>query len=119
MPAGIINLNDTLPAAPSGYTNVLWQKGPQSGTDPATGLPINPVSAYVSLGAGLTAVQETPSGAGTVTITLAFTPVTASLFFVINGVIQMPTVDYTLSANIITTTVSTESDDKLGAWYVK
>jgi hypothetical protein len=42
----VINLNDTSPVAPAGEQNVKWQKGPQSGTDPTTGLPIFPVSAY-------------------------------------------------------------------------
>lgn len=46
MSSEIINLNDTSPAAPSGLQDVKWQKGPQSGTDPATGLPVFPVSAY-------------------------------------------------------------------------
>lgn len=42
----VINLNNTVPAAPSGNTNVLWQKGPQSGVDPSSGAPVFPVSAY-------------------------------------------------------------------------
>jgi hypothetical protein len=47
--AEIVNLSDTSPAAPSGDQNVKWQKGAQSGTDPATGYPIFPVSASVPL----------------------------------------------------------------------
>ncbi len=120
MPAGIINLNDSLPVAPPGFTNVLWQKGPQSGTDPSTGLPINPVSAYVALGAGFTPVQEVPAGVGTGTLTLSFSPIEASVILVVNGVVQMPSgVDYTISDVTISMTVSTEADDKLGVWYVK
>ncbi len=119
MPAGIINLNDSIPAAPIGYVNVSWQKGPQAGTDPATGLPINPVSAYVLLGGGLTAIQEVPAGVGTSTLTLSFVPVDASVMLVVNGVVQMPGVDYTALADVLSMTVSTESDDKLGVWYVK
>lgn len=46
MSAGIINLNDTNPAAPAGYRNSRWQKGATTGTDPVTGYPINPVSDY-------------------------------------------------------------------------
>src|ERR1035441_2826275 len=43
----VINLNNTSPAAPSGDQNVTWQKGASTGTDPSTGAPIYPVSAYV------------------------------------------------------------------------
>lgn len=50
--AEIINLNDASPAAPSGKTDIKWQKGPQSGTDPTTGYPIFPVSAYMPLMVG-------------------------------------------------------------------
>lgn len=42
----VINLNDTTPAAPSGKKNVKWQAGSPTGTDPVTGLPVKPVSAY-------------------------------------------------------------------------
>jgi hypothetical protein len=45
MASEIINLNDSSPAAPAGHVNVKWQKGASSGTDPATGLPVYPVSA--------------------------------------------------------------------------
>ncbi len=117
MSAEIINLNDTTPAAPAGFVNALWQKGPQSAVDPTTGLGVFPVSCYVAIGAGLTLIQEVPTGAGTSTLTLSHEPVVASLVLVVNGVIQMPTVDYTIAAAIVTMTVSTESDDKLGAWY--
>jgi hypothetical protein len=41
----VINLNNATPAAPSGSLNVTWQKGASTGTDGATGLPIDPVSA--------------------------------------------------------------------------
>ena len=53
----VINLNDTNPTAPTGSQNVKWQKGATTGTDPTTGLPIYPASAYVPLqisGVGLT-----------------------------------------------------------------
>lgn len=43
----IINLNNTVPAVSAGAQNVLWQKGSQTGTDPASGYGIFPVSAYV------------------------------------------------------------------------
>lgn len=46
--AEIINLNNTSPAAPSDSKNVEWQKGTQTGTDPASGYGIFPVSAYMS-----------------------------------------------------------------------
>ncbi len=117
MSAEIINLNDTTPAAPPGFVNALWQKGPQSAVDPTTGLGVYPVSAYVAIGAGVTLVQEVPAGVGTGVLTLSHEPIVASLVLVVNGVIQMPLVDYTIAAEIITMTVSTESDDKLGAWY--
>jgi hypothetical protein len=120
MPAEIINLNDSLPAAPAGNIDVKWQRGPQSGVDPTTGFPVFPVSAYVPLGGGLTPTQEIPAGAQdgvNVTFTLSHTP--ALLFWVINGVIQMPGVglDFTLAAAVITMTVPPISTDKLGAWY--
>ncbi len=117
MSAEIINLNDTLPPAPTGYTNGKWQKGPQSGIDPTTGLGVFPVSVYVPVGAGLVHVQEVPAGVGTSTLTLSFPPIAETLIFVINGVVQMPLVDYTLSSLTISMTVTTESDDKIGAWY--
>lgn len=41
----VINLNNTSPAALTGTKNVTWQKGAQTGVDPATGLGIFPVSA--------------------------------------------------------------------------
>src|ERR1035441_2183675 len=48
----VINLNNSSPAAPSGDQNVTWQKGASTGTDPSTGSPIYPVSAYVPLSLG-------------------------------------------------------------------
>lgn len=47
MPAEVINLNDTNPAAPTGKSNVKWQKGSQTGTDSSSGYPVFPVSAYI------------------------------------------------------------------------
>lgn len=47
----VINLDDSNPAAPSGNINVKWQKGSQTGTDPASGYPIFSVSAYIPDGA--------------------------------------------------------------------
>ncbi len=117
MSAEIINLNDSLPAAPTGYTNGKWQKGPQSGIDPGTGLGVFPVSVYVPVGAGLVHVQEVPAGVGTSTLTLSFPPIAATLIYTINGVEQIPTVDYTLSSLTISMTVSTESDDYVVATY--
>lgn len=52
MSAEIINLDNTTPAAPSGNINVTWQKGTTTGTDPATGYPIFPVSGYIPDAAG-------------------------------------------------------------------
>ncbi len=49
MSSEIINLNNSTPAAPSGAINVAWQKGSSSGTDPATGVPIYPVTANVPI----------------------------------------------------------------------
>jgi hypothetical protein len=40
------NLNDTSPAAPANARNAKWQKGAQTGTDPASGYPIYPISNY-------------------------------------------------------------------------
>jgi len=63
----VINLNDTTPAAPSGQTNVKWQLGTSSGTDPGSGLPVFPVSGYVATGSGgtLTAPVEIDTGTPT------------------------------------------------------
>jgi hypothetical protein len=47
MPASIINLNDTVPATPSGEQNVHWQKGATTGNDPTYGYPVFPVSANI------------------------------------------------------------------------
>jgi hypothetical protein len=55
MASRIINLNNTSPAATSGYQLGLWQLGPTSGTDPATGEPIYPVSAEVPNTGGVNA----------------------------------------------------------------
>ena len=41
----VINLNNSNPAAPAGATNIAWLKGATTGIDPATGLPVYPVSA--------------------------------------------------------------------------
>ena len=43
----IINLSNSTPAAPANSINGRWQKGASSGTDPATGFAIFPVSANV------------------------------------------------------------------------
>ncbi len=115
--AEIINLNDASPAAPAGYINGKWQKGPQSGVDPTSGYGVFPVSVYVPLGGGLNPMQETPTGVGTATLTLTQYPIAMTLILVVNGVIQMPGIDYTISGLVVTMTVSTLSTDKLGAWY--
>jgi hypothetical protein len=47
MPASIINLNATVPAAPSGEQNVQWQKGATTGNDPTYGYPVFPASANI------------------------------------------------------------------------
>ena len=52
MSSEIINLNNSTPAAPSGAINVAWQKGSSSGNDPATGVPIYPVTASVPIARG-------------------------------------------------------------------
>jgi hypothetical protein len=47
MPAQIINLNDTSPAAPANSRNGKWQKGATTGNDPTYDVPIYPVSVNV------------------------------------------------------------------------
>lgn len=43
----IVDFRNATPAPPSGYQDIGWQKGAQSGTDASTGYPIFPVSGNV------------------------------------------------------------------------
>ena len=61
----VINLNGSSPAAPAGKKNAAWQKGAQTGTDEATGLPIFPVSANVDATGVLGIVIDGGGGAPT------------------------------------------------------
>lgn len=116
MAAEIINLNDLAPAAPAGAVNVGWQKGAQSGTDPTTGYPVYPVSAYLPI-----VWDDVPSGArdgSNTTFTLSQTPLSATaLFFFRNGLKQILDVDFTLSGNTITTTSAPAANEDLIAMY--
>jgi hypothetical protein len=62
MSSEIINLNNTTPAAPENTVNVAWQKGASSGTDPASGVPIYPVSANVPAATASTLGVVQPDG---------------------------------------------------------
>src|ERR1035437_3212807 len=48
----VINLNSANPAAPTGKLNVAWQMGASTGTDPAAGLLVYPVTASVPVMVG-------------------------------------------------------------------
>jgi hypothetical protein len=108
----IINLNDTTPAAPTGKVNVKWQ------ADAST--PRN-VSAYVDLPVNPTAVSETPAGTmngSNPTFNLSFAPnPAASLLLVLNGLVQIPSVDFTITGAVITYTVAPRATDLHNAWY--
>jgi hypothetical protein len=57
MSAEILNLNNNQPPAPTGMQDGNWLKGPTTGNDPVTGLPIYPASVAVPMTGG--AVVET------------------------------------------------------------
>jgi len=52
-----------------------------------------------------------------VVFTLSATPISGSLILFLNGVEQIPTVDYTISGTSITYTVAPKSTDLMTAWY--
>ena len=108
----IINLNDTTPAAPSGKVNVKWQGDANT--------PRN-VSAYVDLPVNPTAVSETPAGTmngANPTFNLSFAPnPVASLLLALNGLVQIPSVDFTITGAVITYTVAPRATDLHNAWY--
>jgi hypothetical protein len=108
----LINLNDTTPAAPAGKVNIKWQAD--------GGSPRN-VSAYIDPPPSPVAGSETPAGAldgSNQTFTLSFAPnPVASLLLVLNGLTQIPGVDYTITATVITYTVAPTPTDLHHAWY--
>ncbi|HVJ09258.1 MAG TPA: hypothetical protein VM554_12830 [Acidisarcina sp.] len=63
----IVNLNNTTPAAPAAAVNVRWQKGTSTGTDPATGWPVNPTSANVPAATAVALGAVQPDGS-TITV---------------------------------------------------
>jgi hypothetical protein len=108
----IINLNDTTPPAPSGMVNVKWQ---------ADALVPRNLSAYIDPGDLGSAVCEVPAGvlnSSNTTFTLSFAPnPVASLILVLNGLVQFPGVDYTITGAVITYTVAPRATDLHNAWY--
>jgi hypothetical protein len=81
----IKNLNDSSPAAATGYANAKWQQGSSSGDDPTSGYPIFPASV------------ETPNAGGVAKLTANATAAAADcgklLSFTLSG-----TATYTLPA---------------------
>lgn len=116
MPAEIINLNDTLPAAPSGHINGQWQKGPQSGVDPGTGYPVFPVSVYVPLGAGGTVASEVPVGTQD-GVNCVFTVSNPPGLVTLNGVTQNPDARITIAGLTITFQTAPRSYHKIRSFY--
>jgi hypothetical protein len=82
----IIDLNNTTPAAPGGSVNVQWQKGASSGNDPATGLPIYPVSAYVASGGAGGSTHSEPLTDGNANFIFAATLTVGGDIIVVTGV---------------------------------
>lgn len=52
MAAEILNLNDTVPAAPTGTQDGKWLKGATTGNDPVTGFPVFPASVNLPMTGG-------------------------------------------------------------------
>src|ERR1700692_4021312 len=78
MPASIINLNATVPAAPSGEQNVQWQKGATTGNDPTYGYPVFPASANIpSTGGAVVKTASYTATAGDCGRLLSFNSATA------------------------------------------
>ena len=113
----LINLNDTVPAAPAGKVNIKWQAD--------AGIAPRNVSAYIDPAEAH--VSEEPAGAlnGSNTVfTLSFTPAHGSLLLALNGVVQNPGsgspltgADYTISGPTITYTLAPKTTDSHNAWY--
>jgi len=112
----VINLNDTIPAAPAGFVNIKWQAD--------DGIAPRNVSAYV---VDASPVVEEPAGTinGTNTVfTLSFTPNPGTLVLDLNGVIQNPGTgsplseeDFTITGPTITYVVPLRAGDKHTARY--
>ena len=113
--ANTVNRSNSVPAAPAGNQNVIWQDD--------GGSPIVNVSAYVPIGAGLgTPFSEVVSFSGT-SGTLAHTPASdATLLLFRNGAYQRSiggTPDYSIVAAAITLAVAAGGSDVFIAvyWY--
>jgi len=118
--ANTVNRSNSVPAAPAGNQNVIWQDD--------GGSPIVNVSAYVPIGAGLgTPFSEVVSFSGT-TGTLSHTPASdATLLLFRNGVYQRNiggtiggiVQDYSISTATITLAVAAGGSDVFVAvyWY--
>jgi hypothetical protein len=107
----VINLNDLIPPAPAGFTNIKWQA--DNNVAPRN------VSAYVPG----EYVCEEPSGVMdglNKVFTLTFTPTSSSLLLAVNGVVQNPgphNANYALSGSTITYTFAPLATDNHNAWY--
>lgn len=113
-----LNLNATTPAAPAGYTNVVWQNDAAYPDPNNPGRVVRDASGHVPSIPNF-ADDETPSGSGTAWM-LAHSPSpVGSLILIVDGQVLTAgaTEDFTLSGAAITLATAPRAGANIRAWY--